>query len=1136
MKVKIIAAAYFFLQLLFYNIYAQNSVIKFNLVEGNNGESLGQINAITQDINGYMWFNGQGAKRIYRYDGVKFIAYKPHNLHPDIDYGFSQETIYADSVTGLIWIGFLWGGMEALNPATGVFKDYKHGSLDDGSLSAGMVSAILRDHLGRLWVGTANGLDRLDERTGKFIHYRNDPEDSTTLSSNVVRAIYEDHKGVLWVGTGFEFTIGNYKSAEDGGLNRMNPNGKFTRFMHDSGNPKSLNNNKVRAIFEDSRGVFWIGTSGDGLHTMDREKGTFERHPYNPFKPEQLSRPPLKGGGINDPITFIKEDATGAIWIGTYISGLNRYDPITKKITHYEFSNGYPDKNCWTAFSSRDGTLWLSSTDQGGFLYKVDPDINKIKAVSSSININCIYEDEQGSLWVQGYESGLLQYDENKQLVRQFKYAAKDSIDLMHIGINSIFQKDANTLWLCTGNGIIIFDKRTKRFSRLSYKQSTGSTLKNFSGEDIRSVTRDNNGLLWMATANGLLDYNPEDKTIKQYVHDARDTTTIIANGITSVIKSLSGDIWTASGDASDDSNLSIDSTKQGGINLLNKTTGKFTHYLRGINILCIFSDSQGNIWAGSDNKGLYYFDKRNNRFNSFFNTEAQVAKEPFIKITEDDLQHLWIITNSSIVKINADRKNYFIYGEKYGIRSNTLRFGGLCKTKNGDVLVGNNNGFYVLSPKEMNEQSRPLQLTITNFLINDEPVSSDNNSILKKPIEKTVAIALNYNQDNFSFNFAAIDYREPEANKYYTLLENFDSVWRDAGGDKSANYINVPPGHYIFRVKAINIDGVKAEKAIQIIINPPWWQTWFAYVIYGLLLLTGIIWTHRFQKRRTIRIERQKSQAKELAQAKEIQKAYHELKSTQAQLVQSEKMASLGELTAGIAHEIQNPLNFVNNFSEVNRELIEELKEEAKSGNNNEVIAIAENISANEDKIIHHGKRADAIVKGMLQHSRSSKGKKEPTNINALADEYLRLSYHGLRAKDKEFNAAMKTDFDQTIGNINIIPQDIGRVLLNLYNNAFYAVTEKKKSAEVGYEPTVSVSTRKMNDKIEIRVKDNGNGIPQKVVDKIFQPFFTTKPTGVGTGLGLSLSYDIVKAHGGEIKVETKEGEGSEFVIQLQD
>ena len=269
-----------------------------------------------------------------------------------------------------------------------------------------------------------------------------------------------------------------------------------------------------------------------------------------------------------------------------------------------------------------------------------------------------------------------------------------------------------------------------------------------------------------------------------------------------------------------------------------------------------------------------------------------------------------------------------------------------------------------------------------------------------------------------------------------------------------------------------------------------------------------------------------------------ELKHSINELKATQAQLIQSEKMASLGELTAGIAHEIQNPLNFVNNFSEVNKELIEELESELKNNNNDEAILIAKDLKDNEEKINHHGKRADAIVKGMLQHSKSSTGIKEPTDINKLADEYLRLAYHGLRAKDKSFNADFITDFDESIGKINIVPQDIGRVLLNLFNNAFYAVNEKltahRSPLTTDYKPLVSVQTKKINNNIEIKVTDNGNGILQNVIDKIFQPFFTTKPTGQGTGLGLSLSYDIVKAHGGEIKVESKNAEGSTFIIQL--
>jgi signal transduction histidine kinase len=275
----------------------------------------------------------------------------------------------------------------------------------------------------------------------------------------------------------------------------------------------------------------------------------------------------------------------------------------------------------------------------------------------------------------------------------------------------------------------------------------------------------------------------------------------------------------------------------------------------------------------------------------------------------------------------------------------------------------------------------------------------------------------------------------------------------------------------------------------------------------------------------------------------KALEKLLKDLKAAQRQLIHAEKMASLGELTAGIAHEIQNPLNFVNNFSEVSKELMEEMLEEMKNGDDEEVNAIAADIIQNLEKILHHGKRADGIVKGMLQHSRSSSGEKVPTDINELADEYLRLAYHGFRAKDKSFNATLETDFDEAIGTVNVIPQDIGRVVLNLITNAFHAVQERSfQSKSVDYKPTVSVTTKRISlagggeggGMVQITVSDNGPGIPEDIKDKIFQPFFTTKPTGEGTGLGLSLSYDIVKAHGGELKVETKETEGSTFTISL--
>jgi signal transduction histidine kinase len=399
--------------------------------------------------------------------------------------------------------------------------------------------------------------------------------------------------------------------------------------------------------------------------------------------------------------------------------------------------------------------------------------------------------------------------------------------------------------------------------------------------------------------------------------------------------------------------------------------------------------------------------------------------------------------------------------------------------------------------------------------------------------------LSLAYDNNNLTFQFLGITIQSPKKVKYKFKLEGLDKNWSALTNRTEAPYGNLPHGKYTFKVKAMNGDGYwSKEFNYSFTIRPPWWQTWWAYTLYGLLFITAMYAVYRIQKQRVIRIERERTRERELAQAKEIERAYHELKTTQAQLIHSEKMASLGELTAGIAHEIQNPLNFVNNFSEVSVELLNELKEglhqNLPEADKADADAIVGDLSQNLEKVIHHGKRADAIVKGMLQHSRTSTGQKESIDINALADEYLRLSYHGMRAKDKTFNAEIKTEFDNTIGKINIVPEDIGRVLLNLYNNAFYAVTEKKKQQGKDNVPAVSVSTKKESDKVEIRIKDNGTGIPQKVLDKIFQPFFTTKPTGQGTGLGLSLSYDIVKAHGGEIKVEQVEGVGTEFIIQL--
>jgi signal transduction histidine kinase len=521
------------------------------------------------------------------------------------------------------------------------------------------------------------------------------------------------------------------------------------------------------------------------------------------------------------------------------------------------------------------------------------------------------------------------------------------------------------------------------------------------------------------------------------------------------------------------------------------------------------------------------------------------------IAMTIDKDGRIWLHDGNHLFEFDPKTEQFFPYVESHGVHAVGETNSPFHVAFDGEILIAGEKGFLSFYPDKIavSKTPNPPDLAITSFRLLGKRILPGGNSLLKNPIWRTSELKLAHNQNTFAFSVACFDYYDPAANQVEFMLEGYDQLgWRkDLREGETPGYVNVPPGDYVFRVRGADSQGNwnMLGENLKITILPPWWKTWWAYAIYGMLFIGGVTVVDRIQRRRLLAKAHEDAREKELVQAREIEMAYKELKVTQSQLIQSEKMASLGELTAGIAHEIQNPLNFVNNFSEVNKELVDELQQELKAGKIEDAIEISNGIKANEEKISHHGKRADAIVKGMLQHSRSSSVVKEPTDINALCDEYLRLSYHGLRAKDKSFNAKFETDFDSSLPKLNVVPQDIGRVVLNLISNAFYAVNEKSKSTPQppggveSYRPMVTVKTGITKSPagelgVEIAVQDNGKGIPESIKEKIFQPFFTTKPTGQGTGLGLSLSYDIVKAHGGELMVETKEGEGSEFVIQI--
>ncbi len=896
-----------FILLLASTYQAAGQQIFFNKVPPPDGKTFVHVTGITQDMNGYIWLATK--KGLCRYDGYQMITYKNNPLDPNSPASDILETVCVDS-TGVVWIGTDGAGIDRFDPSTGLFQHFRHNPKDPGSLSADWVTVVMLDHEGILWVGTGLGLDRYDAKSGTFKHFRNNPGDSTSISSNEVEAIYEDRQGILWIGTGSVYGAekGNINS---GGLNRMNKKeGTFTRFMHNPLNPNSLINNKVRAIFEDSKGTFWIGTAGDGLHTMDRTKGIFTRYQYDPAHPEKLSRPPIsKTFPETDHITFIREDAAGAIWIGTSESGINYYNRRTEKITHYESEKdadgAFTDRTAWWAYTSREGELWISTLF--GNLYRIDPLRKEIPHFTSSGGaVNCFYQQPDGILWF-GTNHGIIRKDTNNEIIPLGSNEANLSEVTNHWTSAIINDKQGN-IWIGGGRGLTQWN--TKNGKLITYKNDH-KTKRSLSNNSVITIREDLEGNLWIGTFMGLNILNRKTGSISQYFLDPKDTTAFGPNFITAILPDKTGKIW-------------IGNSFGQGLNLFNKETGEFKNYLKVFEITCIFQDENGEIWAGS-NDGLYKYDPASDAFFRYKDSNTSSEISSVLSIIEDNQQNLWIATATGIDKINPQRNETSIYGKKYETGGNGFKSGASYKGRNGEIYFGDETGYYAFNPAELTRNIKPPEIIITDLRLADQIIKPNSNGPLKESLSKVKKIQLRYDQNVFSFDFAAIDYTNPEENRHLFMLENYDKIWHQANSERRAYYFNVPPGKYVFRVKGANSKGVWAEKKIDITIMPPWWGTWWAYCIYSLLFLSMIFGLYRFQRRRLIQAERERNRERELTQAKEIEKAYTDLKATQAQLIHAEKMASLGELTAGIAHEIQNPLNFVNNFSEVNLELIGE-------------------------------------------------------------------------------------------------------------------------------------------------------------------------------------------------------------------
>jgi len=1105
----------------------------------------GQIFGITELQNGNIIASDYGSGiKIYN---EKLNLFLPYYLKSDFSPDEIQ-TIY-QAASGNIWFG---GNSKLLDysPSDSISVSYDIFSMAKNPTNFDNVTGLIEDSEGYIWAGVySQGLFRIDQKNKHIVKINFGFSDSDISERFIIQTIFKDKYGVIWIGL-----FGQ-------GLSKFDPLRKpfnYSKFkIEEVAGSGAVNVSTIAGRQKDSE--VRVGTTTKGIFSYNLENKKLENLKIK-FDPATIP-----AGIIN--IQGLAEDNVGNIWFSYNNLGLFKID----KNNNLSYINPEPKKktsfyNTNSITTDLSGNIWIASVY--GF-EKYDPFLNKFSLLPTTMtkkisdNLHTKIHDIVDS---REPISAILKVGEASSLEKKFSLSNDQKVMIVCVGEGRMAQGNYG-VWdrgsVLTENGELIWS-----MNDMSRTYNDGGGFKNRIAIKCLDLKSGNYKLAYSTDVGnsygtwnvvpptdsvwyGIQVLKVSDSEFAQMeelneteINSDKYMPMEVGNCI-EFSKKIKNTLWLGSGiNGFFKYDLETGNFKQYHYDATNK-------FSPGNSISSIFEDSEGIVWVAT-NSNLLKFDPNDETLENFGSKDG-LPSNLIYSIIEDHEGNLWMNTSGGLSKLNKkaprEQWNFVNFDASDGLLNYSSSKASWI-SKSGEIMLGSNDGIISFFPGKINEVKPDL--VIEDIKVSGISLKSDSSAIeLEKSIMETDELRLSYTQNNLSFEFASIHFLRPEKNKVMYMLEGFDNNW--VSTDRNfASFTNLAPGKYTFRIKGSNGDGIwnNEGKSIQIIISPPWWKTWVAYIIYGLLFIAFAFGLDRFQRRRLLQAQIEKTRKLELAQAKEIEKAYTELKATQSQLIQSEKMASLGELTAGIAHEIQNPLNFINNFSEVNSELIDELREEIDKGNLDEVNAIAKDIKENEQKINHHGKRADAIVKGMLQHSRTSTGQKELTDINALADEYLRLSYHGLRAKDNSFNADFKTEFDESLPKINIIPQDIGRVLLNLINNAFYAIDKRAKehpmppkvgSQETGteYKPTVVVSTTSSKSPsgdlvVKITVKDNGPGINKNIVDKIFQPFFTTKPTGQGTGLGLSLSYDIMKAHGGEIKVQSKENEGSEFIITI--
>ncbi|SEJ36203.1 Signal transduction histidine kinase [Dyadobacter sp. SG02] len=1062
------------------SLFAQTTIIES--VSMPPGIDPHEIADIRQDTRGYLWLaTGSG---LLRYDGYNWTVYQ-HDPKNANSLAGDQVRSICPTRDGLIWIGGWSAGLDRLDPETGKITHYQVVKSKEYKYEDNAISALLEDRLGNLWVGTVGGLYLFDKPTSRFIPFKSVAKNPKTISHPQVATIFEDKEGTIWVGTGDQ---GGMKPME-GGLNRLDrKTSTFTRYLHNPGDPNSLIENRIFAIFEDSRGTFWVGTGGDGLHTFNRKTGKFTRHSFQEAHPGRLSRPFPKEKNLRSfsttGIRFILEDPARGIWIGTLDAGANRYDPKSGLVTWYKaVESGMPDFNLLSACRTRDGTLWMGTIP--GHLIKITTKESPISEVKTRSGVHFFEEDSTGTLWI-GSIAGLLTGDFVSKNAAEWLAKAAKQTSLMSDHVTRLNRDRQGNRWISTwNNGLYRYEPPAGGHSKgkFTHYLHDSTNVSSISPGEAAGYYQDRAGTNWVLTAGGLDKLDTRSGKFVHYRHDAHDSTSISNNYVLAVLEDHTGSFWVG--------------TNSGGLNLMDRKMGKFRHFLPWAIVTQLIEDAAGTLWVAST-AGLHYYDRKRGIFVAF-NDPGTGKSLPFVKaLIEDNHKNLWLAVTNGIGAISANRRSFRLFGTNYGISpGEDFFFGGSYKRLDGSIYFGSMDRYFHFHPQELLKH-RPIAplLHFAAFRVHNRVI---------RPASGSLGLA--HHQNVFSIDFAAIDFRHPELHLYTYKLEGYDLEWHPISAVRTADYSNVPPGSYKFRVRAANSDGIWVEKSMSVLISPPWWRTGWAYIMYALML-AGLFfggWQVLLLRER----------AKNALKIREIKAQ---------QLLEMDRLKS--DFFTNVTHEFRTPLTLI----------LSPLEYWLSNMAENDPYA------PQFRSMLRNGKSLLHLVNQLLDLSRLEAGKMpldtQPGDLIHFVNR-VAGSFHSLAERRRiQFQVAtpegslwLQFDADK-----------LEKVLNNLLSNAFKFTQDNGQILVSLQLSPVSEIQQKSSDKptiwAEIKIKDNGTGISADQLERIFYRFYQIDHSvgrdHEGSGIGLALTRDLVELHHGTIKVSSTPGLGSEFVVLL--